>query len=196
MKKILCFLTLFTSVIVWGQTGTIEGTLSDKEMNNEPLPFANVIIKGTTKGGTTDFDGKYKIENVPVGTYEVEFSFVGYEPVTVPNVVVEANKFTNVSTSLGASAAALDEVLIQVQTSRERETALLLDQKKATEIKESIGAQQLAQQGISDAATATTKISGVASSVSSGDVFIRGLGDRYLYTTFNGLLLAQELPHW
>ncbi|RXG14183.1 outer membrane receptor protein involved in Fe transport [Leeuwenhoekiella aestuarii] len=192
MKQILGLLMFMLSAVTFGQTGTIEGTLSDKEMNNEPLPFANVIIKGTTKGGTTDFDGKYIIENVPVGTYEVEFSFVGYEPVTVPNVVVETGKFTNVSTALGASAAALDEVLIQVQTSRERETALLMEQKNAIEIKESIGAQQLAKQGITDAATATTKISGVTSSEASGDVFIRGLGDRYLYTTMNGLPVPSD----
>ena len=192
MKQILGLLMFMLSAVTFGQTGTIEGTLSDKEMNNEPLPFANVIIKGTTKGGTTDFDGKYIIENVPVGTSEVEFSFVGYEPVTVPNVVVEAGKFTNVSTALGASAAALDEVLIQVQTSRERETALLMEQKNAIEIKESIGAQQLAKQGITDAATATTKISGVTSSEASGDVFIRGLGDRYLYTTMNGLPVPSD----
>lgn len=192
MRQFFALFIFLFSVTVWAQTGTIEGTLSDKEMNNEPLPFANVIIKGTTKGATTDFDGKYIIENVPVGTYEVEFSFVGYEPVTIPNVVVQDGKFTNVSTALGASAAALDEVIIKVQTSRERETALLMEQKNAVEIKESIGAQQLAKQGISDAATATTKISGVTSSEASGDVFIRGLGDRYLYTTMNGLPVPSD----
>ncbi|HAX14115.1 MAG TPA: TonB-dependent receptor [Leeuwenhoekiella sp.] len=192
MKQILGLLMLMFSAVALGQTGTIEGTLSDKETNNEPLPFANVIIKGTTKGATTDFDGKYIIENVPVGTYEVEFSFVGYEPVTVPNVVVQAGKFTNVSTALGASAAALDEVVIQVQTSRERESALLLEQKKAVEIKESIGAVQLAKQGVTDAATATTKISGVTASQASGDIYVRGLGDRYLYTTMNGLPIPSD----
>ena len=192
MKQIFPFFIFLFSLVVAGQTGTIEGTLTDKEVNNEPLPFANVIIKGTTKGTTTDFDGKYIIENVPVGTYEVEFTFVGYEPVTIPNVVVQEGKFTNVSTALGASAAALDEVIIKVQTSRERETALLMEQKNAVEIKESIGAQQLAKQGISDAATATTKISGVTSSEASGDVFIRGLGDRYLYTTMNGLPVPSD----
>ena len=192
MKQILGLIMFMLSAVVFGQTGTIEGTLADKEVNNEPLPFANVIIKGTTKGATTDFDGKYIIENVPVGTYDIEFSFVGYEPVTISGVVVEADKFTNVSTALGASAAALDEVIIKVQTSRERETALLMEQKNAIEIKESIGAQQLAKQGITDAATATTKISGVTSSEASGDVFIRGLGDRYLYTTLNGLPIPSD----
>ena len=115
MKSFLSVVILMFSAIVWGQTGTIEGVLSDKEVNNEPLPFANVVIKGTTKGATTDFDGKYIIENIPVGTYDIEFSFVGYEPVIVPGVKVEANKFTNVSTALGASAAALDEVIIQTR---------------------------------------------------------------------------------
>ena len=117
---------------------------------------------------------------------------MGYEPVTISGVVVEADKFTNVSTALGASAAALDEVIIKVQTSRERETALLMEQKNAIEIKESIGAQQLAKQGITDAATATTKISGVTTCEASGDVFIRGLGDRYLYTTLNGLPIPSD----
>lgn len=182
----------FTAVLSAQETGTIEGTLTDNDAGGSPLPFANVVVKGTTKGTTTDFDGNYTLENVPVGTYTVEFSFVGFETVEVPNVLVEANKFTNVSTGLGASAAALDEVIITVQTSREREQALLLEQKNAVEIRESIGAQQLAKQGVSDAATATTKISGVTSSEASGDIFIRGLGDRYLYTTMNGLPIPSD----
>ena len=64
MKQILGLIMFMLSAVVFGQTGTIEGTLADKEVNNEPLPFANVIIQGTTKGATKDFDGKYIIENV------------------------------------------------------------------------------------------------------------------------------------
>ena len=181
------------SAIVWGQTGTIEGVLSDKEVNNEPLPFANVVIKGTTKGATTDFDGKYIIENIPVGTYDVEFSFVGYEPVTVPGVKVEANKFTNVSTALGASAAALDEVIIQVQTSRERESALLLDQKKSIEIKQSIGAEELTRKAVTNVQQGLSKVSGIPN-VQNRGVFVRGLDDRYNFLLMNGLPIASSDP--
>ena len=46
---------LFASAAL-AQTGTIEGKLLDKEMEGEPLPFANVIIVGTSTGTTTDFD--------------------------------------------------------------------------------------------------------------------------------------------
>ncbi len=173
-------------------TGSIAGKLSDKEMSGEPLPFANVIIKGTSTGTTSDFDGLYVLENLAPGTYTVSFSFIGYETLDVPNVTVVAGKVTEVNTELGASAASLDEVVIKTVSRRDSEVALLLEQKGAVEIKESIGAQELAKMGVSDAAAATTKISGVTSSQASGDIFVRGLGDRYLYTTMNGLPIPSD----
>jgi len=57
MKHILIVFTLLISSLTLAQsTGTISGTLSDNETGGQPLPFANVLIKGTTKGTTTDFD--------------------------------------------------------------------------------------------------------------------------------------------
>ena len=173
-------------------TGSIAGRLGDKEMNGEPLPFANVLIKGSTKGATTDLDGLYSINNLEPGNYTVVFSFVGYETLEVPNIEVVAGKVTEVNTRLGSSAASLDEVVINTVSRKDSEVALLLDQKKAIEIKESIGARELAKLGVSDVATATTRISGVSSSEASGDIFVRGLGDRYLYTTLNGLPIPSD----
>ncbi len=195
MKHIYLFLlalVLTTTAFAQG-TGSVVGVLSDKEMNNEPLPFATVQLKGTTKGTTTDFDGLYEIANVEAGTYTVVFSFVGYETVEIPNVVVEAGKVTTINTALGATAAALDEVVITTTTSRESEVALLLEQKNATAIKQSIGADELARKGVSNAAAAIAKISGVSQqSGGGGNVYVRGLGDRYLNTTFNGLSLPSN----
>ena len=42
----------------------LSGKLTDKEYNNEPLAFANVLIKGTIIGTTSDFDGLYNFENI------------------------------------------------------------------------------------------------------------------------------------
>ena len=173
-------------------TGAIGGKLSDKEMNGEPLPFANVLLKDSAKGTTSDYDGIYLLDKLQPGTYTVVFSFVGYETLEVPNVVVEAGKVTEINTELGSSAAALDEVVITTVSRRDSEVALLIEQKNSVDIKESIGAQELAKLGVSDAATATTKISGVTSSEASGDIFVRGLGDRYLYTTMNGLPIPSD----
>lgn len=190
MKRIFSILICLVSTFTFAQqTGSIEGKLSDKETGNQPLPFANVTIKGTSKGTTSDFDGLYKLENLEPGTYTVVFSFVGYETLEVPDVKVVANKVTVVNTGLGASAAALDEVLIQVVSSREKETALLLEQKKSIEIKQSIGAQELARKGVSDAEGAVIKTTGVTK-VSTRGVFIRGLDERYSFLTLNNLPIS------
>ncbi|TRZ43316.1 TonB-dependent receptor [Robertkochia solimangrovi] len=194
MKSICLMLAVLFSAFVFAQqpTGSIVGKITDKEMNNDPLPFANVQIKGSTKGTTTDMDGLYEIAAVEPGTYTIVVSFIGYETLEIPNVTVEAGKVTELNTGLGAGSVSLDEVVVTTTVRRDSETALLLDQKKAVEIKESIGAQQLAKIGVSDVATATTKISGVSSSEGSGDVFVRGLGDRYLSTTLNGLPIPSD----
>ncbi|NNF19759.1 MAG: TonB-dependent receptor plug domain-containing protein, partial [Flavobacteriaceae bacterium] len=174
-------------------TGTITGKLIDKEVNDEPLAFANVLLKGTTKGTTSDFDGLFEIGNLEPGSYTVVFSYLGYETVERADVIVEAGKATSLEIPMSATeGVALDEVVLTTVARKDSETALLLDQKKAVEIKESIGAQQLGKIGVSDAATATTKISGVTTSEASGDVFVRGLGDRYLSTTLNGLPVPSD----
>ena len=190
MKQFILLLILFCAISTQAQTnGSIAGTLTDKEIGNQPLPFASIIIRGTTKGTTSDFDGNYSIDNVAAGTYSLEISFVGYETKTIADVIVIADQVTTINTDLGASAAALDEVIIKTTVRRETEAALLLDQKKATTIKQSIGAQELARKGVSDAAAAVTKISGISKQEGGGNVYVRGLGDRYLNTTYNGLTL-------
>ena len=193
MRRILTLLLLAVAMQVTAQdTGSIAGKLSDKEMNNEPLAFANILIKGTTKGTTSDFDGLYEISNIEPGSYTVVFSFLGYETIEVPDIVVEAGKVTSVDFVLAAEGVALEGVIVTTVARKDSQTALLLDQKKAIEIKESIGAQELGKIGVTDAATATTKISGVTASEASGEVYVRGLGDRYLATTLNGLTVPSD----
>ena len=57
MKLRYLLLSLFFSVAMFAQNGTVTGTILDKEFNNEPLPFANIIIKGTKQGSSTDENG-------------------------------------------------------------------------------------------------------------------------------------------
>lgn len=194
MKLFLLTLCLLASLLLEAQeTGSIVGKLTDKEMNDEPMAFANVLIKGTTKGATSDFDGLYEIGNVEPGTYTIIFSYVGYKSVEIPNVSVVAGKVTTINIPMSAAEGMqLDEVVVTIVARKDSETALLLDQKKAVQIKESIGAERLSKIGVSDAAVATTKIAGVARSEGSGDIYIRGLGDRYLSTTMNGLPIPSD----
>ncbi|WP_142784845.1 TonB-dependent receptor [Changchengzhania lutea] len=192
MKKfILLFILLATTVTYAQNRDSIIGQLTDKEYNNEPLAFANVLVKGTTTGTTSDIDGFYRFDNLEPGNVILSFSFVGYETQEIP-VQVIAGKETELNVIMNASAASLDEVVITTTTKRESETALLLEQKKAVEIKQSIGAEELSRKGISDAAGAVAKISGVSKQEGSSNVYVRGLGDRYLNTTMNGLSLPSN----
>ncbi|MDR9400008.1 MAG: carboxypeptidase-like regulatory domain-containing protein, partial [Psychroflexus sp.] len=72
------------SFFTHAQNGYITGTVKDGELN-DVLPFAEVTVKETTKGSTTDFEGKYSIEIEP-GTYTLVFSFVGYETKEITGV--------------------------------------------------------------------------------------------------------------
>jgi outer membrane receptor protein involved in Fe transport len=196
MKKLFLLFTLISATILQAQsTGSVVGKLTDKEYNDEPLAFANVLIKGTTKGGTSDEEGLYSIENLEAGAYTLVLSFVGYETQEIPITIV-AGKVTTVNVPMGASAASLDEVVITTTTKRESETALLLEQKKAVAFKASIGADELSRKGVSDVATAVTKVSGISKQEGSGSIFVRGLGDRYNVTTLNGLPLPSNNPSY
>ncbi len=183
---------MFTCMISFAQEkGIIKGTIYDKEFNNEPLPFANIYIEGTTMGTTSEMDGTYAFDIVP-GTYTVVFSFLGYDTEKKVGLTIKKGETIVLNQTLSASAGvALNEILIQGAVKKESVSALLAEQKKAVAIKQSIGAEELSQKGIGDAASAVSKISGISKEGSS-NVYVRGLGDRYLNTTLNGLSLPSN----
>lgn len=110
MKKLFLLLTLIGSFVVNAQeTGAISGLITDA--NGVPLAGATVSIKILNKGAMTDFDGRYTIENVTIGTYDVTISYIGYETVT-KNVIVASGQTTDLSTSLQGSDTVLDEVIL------------------------------------------------------------------------------------
>ncbi|NNT70761.1 TonB-dependent receptor [Flavobacterium sp. IMCC34852] len=190
LKFIVTFLLI--SVIGFAQgKGTITGTLTDKDLNNEPLPFANVVIKGTTTGVTTDETGKYTIA-VEAGIYTIQFSFLGYETIE-EKIEVKAGETLTINKALGSGSYQLQDVVIQNTVSREKETALLLEQKKSVEIKQSIGAQEMSRKGVSTVEEGLTKITGI-SKVESKGLFIRGLEDRYNSLLLNGLAVPSNSP--
>jgi len=71
--------------------GSITGKVFDKE-SGAPLNFANVVILGTTMGGMARNGGQFAINPVPVGTYQIRASFVGYDPQTLVDVRVDAGQ--------------------------------------------------------------------------------------------------------
>ena len=192
MKLKLLFFTLLISSFMFGQNkGTITGVLTDKDFNNQPLPFANIVLKGTTLSTNSDADGKYTIV-AKAGNYIAQFSFLGYETIEVPITLVDGETII-VNKTLGSGSYKLDDVVIKSTGGRDKETALLLDQKKAVEIKQSIGAQEMSRKGISDVEEGLTKITGITK-VDGRGLFVRGLEDRYNNLLINGLAVPSNNP--
>ncbi|KIA94159.1 TonB-dependent receptor [Flavobacterium sp. KMS] len=187
------FITLFICAVSMAQTkGTISGVLTDKQTNNEALPFANVLIKGTNNSANTDIDGKYSI-NIAPGSYTVIYSFLGYETIEAL-VIVKANETTTINQALSSGSYTLKDVVVKASSvNREKETALLLDQKNAVVIKQSIGAQEMSRKGVSDVEDGLTKVTGITK-VDGRGLFIRGLEDRYNNLLVNDLQTPSNSP--
>ncbi len=108
MKKKNVFLVIFllaAHVVVFAQNAiTVSGVVS--EANGQPLPGATVLVKGTSIGTQTDFDGNYVLDNVPSdGT--LVFSYIGFT-----TVESEVNNQNTINVSLQEDTQRLDEVVI------------------------------------------------------------------------------------
>jgi TonB-dependent receptor len=192
MKLRFLFLSLLFSVFAMAQNATVTGVILDKEMFNDPLPFANIMIKGTKIGTTTDEKGKYTLTLKP-GSYILVISFLGYDTKEIP-FSVKANEKKVINYTLESNGVQFEDVVIVQTVSKEKESALLQEQQKAVEIKQSIGAEEISKKGIGDVAAAVAKTTGISKQEGSSDIYVRGLGDRYNSTTMNGLPLPSNNP--
>ncbi len=117
MKKHVLLLVLFVlPYLGYSQSGSIIGKVTDSQ-TGEPLPFCNVFINNTTIATTTDIDGNFILENIPIGELEIGFSFVGFEAVQKP-VSVKADSKLTINVSLVSFEQELSDV--EIKASRDR----------------------------------------------------------------------------
>ena len=129
MKKVLIFITsfLFTIMIVMAQQ-TISGKVTDD--TGERLPGVNVVIKGTTTGAVTDFDGNYQLSLPDDGSTTLVFSFVGFL-----TQEIEVGNRSVIDIQMSVDAARLEEIVVTgYSTESRRETTGALSIVKARDI--------------------------------------------------------------
>jgi hypothetical protein len=192
-KAIITVLFVIIGSAVFAQTGRISGKVSDGK-TGETLIGVTVKIKGTTKGVSTDAEGKYMLGALAAGKYTLEASYVGYALKSVADVEVKAGGITVADITMDDSnSQKLTEVKITGQINRGNEAAILMTQKNAIEIKQGIGIQELSRKGISDVEEGLTKITGITK-VDGRGLFVRGLEDRYNNLLINGLAVPSNNP--
>ena len=156
-------LLLATPLVAVAQnTGRLAGVVVDDL--GDPLPGANVILEGTQLGAATDIDGNYFIIGVPVGTYDITASFVGYQTQTVEDLQVSSGYTTEQNFELGPQS--LGEVTVVYERP--------IIQKDAIGVPKVVSGEDLENLPIRGVANVAAIQGGVVNNGSSDDLFIRG----------------------
>jgi len=95
---------------------TVRGVVIDQD-SKTPIIGANVIIVGSNPimGTSTDVDGNFRIEKVPVGRIEIQITYLGYEKKTIPNIVVGSGKEPFLNIEIVESIVKLEDVVVTGQ---------------------------------------------------------------------------------
>jgi len=176
-KQLFSFLCFFSASVAFGQqTGLLIGTIKDRQ-SQEVLIGAAVQIDGTTQGAVTDATGAFRIGNIPVGSYNVTVSYLGYAPQTRYNIVVSSGNAITLNIEMEPNGQSLGEVVVTENRSirvASSETPLSVQNLSAEEIKSNPGGNF----DISKVIQALPGVGGTAGSVGSfrNDIVIRGGG--------------------
>ncbi len=190
--KIL-ILFILSGLTFHAQTGRISGSVLDAK-TGETLPGATILIEGTTKGAAADFDGKFSINNVPVGKVNLVISFISYTTKKIQAVEVKSNEVTDVNVLLEASSSTeLQEVEIVVTLNKENNTALVLQQKNNASVSDGISAEAIKRTPDKTTSDVLRRISGVTIQ-NDKFVVVRGLNERYNASYLNGSPLPSTEP--
>jgi len=163
---IILFIGLYSSV--YAQTGSIKGRVYN-DINNESIPFANIILDSTQIGTTSDGDGQYLLENLKPGIYNLTCSFVGFKTAYIFEISVSSANVTDINIALSEEAALLDQVILRTnRIERSMESPLSKQTIGATEIYRNPG-------GNRDISRVIQILPGVATTVSfRNDILVRG----------------------
>lgn len=176
-RNLLVLATLLFSTVTAAQKGTVAGTITSNEAGTiQPMPFVNVVIKGTTTGATTDLDGKYSFSADP-GTYTLQVSFVGYEPAE-RSITVAAGSEAKADIALKTLAVEMKTVEVVGTRRTDTEGAVIMETRKSMQVVNAISSETISKSQDSDAGEVMKRVPGVTM-IGNSYVMIRGLNERY-----------------
>jgi len=177
-KNLLLVALFFATATVFGQT-KLTGTVVDE--TNEPLPSASVVVKGTTNGTSTDFDGKFTLSsNASSGV--VIISFVGYKN---KEVTFSSSK-TNLGTiKLEEDGSILDEIIVTATSfAIDRKTPVAVSTLRAADIERKLGTQEFPEILKSTPGVYATKTGG---GFGDSRITLRGFNSENVAVMINGV---------
>ncbi len=193
MKQTLLLACILLSAgWIFAQSGSISGRISDNE-TYEALPGANVIIKGTSKGTTTDIDGKFTLGELTPGSYAIEISFIGYE---LKEIIasVRAGQTTNLGeVRLNTSSIGLREVEVIASVAVDRRTPVAVATIEGKKIEQKLGNQEFPEILRSTPSVYVTKQGG---GFGDSRINVRGFDQRNTAVMINGIPVNDMENGW
>jgi outer membrane receptor protein involved in Fe transport len=115
MTKLFTIALIFIipGLIFAQSTGNLSGTVTDAK-NGDALPGVNVIIKGSYYGAATDINGKFRINNISVGSYNVTVSLIGYKTFEYTGIEIESDKTKDLTIKLEETVLTLDQDVVVI----------------------------------------------------------------------------------
>ncbi len=191
-KKIILSISLLISTLLTvAQTGKIVGKIIDSK-TGETLPGATVLIEGTTKGASADFDGNYVIAGLQPGKYTLIASFITYDNKKFIDVIVKAGDVRDFNIGLDQSNSQnLGEVIIQAEMNKENTNTLIVMQKNNATVSDGISSESIKKTPDRSTSDVIKRISG-ATIQDNKFAIIRGMSDRYNSAFINGAPLPSS----
>ncbi|MBL6445441.1 TonB-dependent receptor [Fulvivirga sp. 29W222] len=111
---ILLSFSLVTVLSAQKLTQTVRGKIIDKDSRTS-LPGANVVVLNTDPvlGASTDLNGEFRIEKVPVGRISLKITYIGYEDIMLSNILVTSGKEVVLDLNMQESLTSMDEIVIK-----------------------------------------------------------------------------------
>ncbi|HYK76515.1 MAG TPA: TonB-dependent receptor [Daejeonella sp.] len=189
----IMLLSVFFNAAAFAQTGKISGTVTDKK-TGETLIGVSIRIAGTTKGTSTDVEGRYILSGLSKGKYALEFSYLGFDTKKITDIEVADSKVSTIHVTLEESGGQhLNEVVITATARQESLSNLYAKQKNNASITDGISGDQIKRSSDKNTGDALKRVSG-ASIQDNKFVVIRGLGDRYNSAMMNNTSLPSTEP--
>ncbi len=199
MKRITTALFILAATGVFAQEqNSVSGTVYDQ--SNQALVGAEIYVPTLDQTFITDENGSFTIQ-LPAGSYELEVQYLGFKQAN-QTVTINGQNVSNINFVLTKDSIVsgenvnLEGATITASRNKSDEAELLNIQRKSVNIVQAIGAQELERKGVGDVASAVAKVSGVSKQEGTNSVYIRGLGDRYITTTMNGLPIPSNDPEF
>ncbi|MBI1938301.1 MAG: TonB-dependent receptor [Ignavibacteriales bacterium] len=185
----LLFLQLISTSLISAPNGKIKGTVKDSQ-SKEPLPYSNVVLKGTSLGSAADFDGNYLIQNIPPGTYTVRATYLGYKQTEI-KIEVREGRTTEYNFVLDVESVLGDTLIVTAQAEGQKKA--INEQLSSIAIKNVVSAARIQELPDANAAESVSRLPGVSIIRTGGEgskVVVRGLSPQYNRVTIDGV----ELP--